>query len=332
MTKAESYVPAPAFPRRTMLAGAAAALLAAPTARAQGRFPERPIRLIVPWAAGGTTDIQMRVLAEQAARRLGQPVVVENRAGAGGVLGPQQLLNERPDGYVLSQMPISVFRHPQMASRALFNPLEDFTWVIHATGYLFGIVVRADAPWQTLAQFLDFAKANPGRVNYGTPGVGTSLHITMEQIAGMRGGIDWTHVPFRGWAENAQALLGGQIQASADSSGWSDLVQSGQMRLLATWGAERAKRFPNVPTLRESGIDIVSISPYGLAGPKGMSADVVRVLHDAFREALFDPAHVAILDRFDMQPMYLGPDDYAAFARRQFAEEGEMIRRLGLRI
>ena len=332
MTKAEPCVPVPAVSRRTMLAGAAAALLAAPAVRAQGRFPDRPIRLIVPWAAGGTTDIQMRVLAEQAARRLGQPVVVENRAGAGGVLGPQQLLNERPDGYVLSQMPISVFRHPQMASRALFNPLEDFTWVIHATGYLFGIVVRADAPWQTLAQFLDFAKANPGRVNYGTPGVGTSLHITMEQIAGMRGGIDWTHVPFRGWAENAQALLGGQIQASADSSGWSDLVQSGQLRLLATWGAERAKRFPNVPTLRESGIDIVSISPYGLAGPKGMSADVVRVLHDAFREALFDPAHVAILDRFDMQPMYLGPDDYAAFARRQFTEEGEMIRRLGLRI
>ncbi|WP_368415974.1 tripartite tricarboxylate transporter substrate binding protein [Falsiroseomonas sp.] len=332
MTKIESRAPAPGFARRTVLAGAAAALLATPAVRAQGRFPDRPIRLIVPWAAGGTTDIQMRVLAEQASRRLGQPVVVENRAGAGGVLGPQQLLNERPDGHVLSQMPISVFRHPQMASRALFNPLEDFTWVIHATGYLFGIVVRADAPWQTLAQFLDFAKANPGRVNYGTPGVGTSLHITMEQIAGLRGGIDWTHVPFRGWAENAQALLGGQIQASADSSGWSDLVQSGQMRLLATWGPERAKRFPNVPTLRESGIDIVSISPYGLAGPKGMNADVVRVLHDAFREALFDPAHIAILDRFDMQPMYLGSDDYAAFARRQFAEEGAMIRRMGLRI
>jgi tripartite-type tricarboxylate transporter receptor subunit TctC len=154
----------------------------------------------------------------------------------------------------------------------------------------------------------------------------------MEQIAGMRGGIEWTHVPFRGWAENAQALLGGQIQASADSSGWSDLVQSGRMRLLATWGPERAKRFPDTPTLKESGIDIVSISPYGLAGPKGMAPDVVRVLHDAFREALFDPAHIAILDRFDMQPMYLNSDDYAAFARRQYADEGAMIRRLGLRI
>jgi tripartite-type tricarboxylate transporter receptor subunit TctC len=318
------------FGRRVAL-GLGAGMLAAPALRAQDRYPSRPIRLIVPWAAGGTTDIQMRAVAEQASKRLGQPIVIENRAGAGGILGPQQLLNERPDGYVLSQMPISVFRHPQMAARALFNPLEDFTYVVHLTGYLFGIVVNADSPWRTLEEFLTYAKANPGRVNYGTPGVGTSLHITMEQIAGQRG-IEWTHVPFRGWAENSQALLGNQIQASADSSGWSELVQSGRMRLLVTWSAERAKRFPDVPTLRESGIDIVSASPYGLAGPKGMNPEHVRVLHDAFREALFDPAHVAILDRFDMAPFHLGPDEYAAFVRRQYAEEGEMIRRLGLRL
>lgn len=320
----------PPIGRRTAL-GLGAALLSAPAVLAQDRYPNRPIRLLVPWAAGGTTDIQMRALADQASKRLGQPIVVENRAGAGGILAPQQLLNERPDGYVLSQMPISVFRHPQMAPRALFNPLEDFTYVIHLTGYLFGIVVNADSPWQTLSQFLDYAKANPGKVNYGTPGVGTSLHITMEQIAGQRG-IEWTHVPFRGWAENSQALLGNQIQASADSSGWAELVLSGRLRLLTTWTAERAKRFPNVPTLKENGIDIVSASPYGLAGPKGMNPDHVKVLHDAFRGALFDPAHIAILDRFDMAPFHLGPDEYAAFARRQYAEEGEMIRRLGLRL
>lgn len=319
-----------AMGRRATL-GLGASLLAVPTVWAQDRYPNRPIRLIVPWGAGGTTDIQMRALADQASKRLGQPIVIENRAGAGGILGPQQLLSERPDGYVLSQMPISVLRHPQMAQRALFNPLEDFSYVIHLTGYLFGIVVNAESPWQNLEQFLDYAKANPGRVNYGTPGVGTSLHITMEQIAGQRG-IEWTHVPFRGWAENSQALLGNQIQASADSSGWSELVQSGRMRLLVTWTAERAKRFPNVPTLRERGIDIVSASPYGLAGPKGMNPDHVKVLHDAFREALFDPAHVAILDRFDMAPFHLGPEDYASFMRRQYEEEGTMIRRLGLRL
>jgi len=318
-------------PRRAGLLGLGGALLAAPAVRAQGRFPDKPIRLLVPWAAGGTTDIQLRALGDQASRRLGQPIVVENKPGAGGVLAAQQLLQEKPDGYVVAQMPISVFRHPQMASRALFNPLEDFTYVIHLTGYLFGIVVKADAPWQTLGQFLDYAKANPGKVNYGTPGVGTSLHITMEQIAGQRG-IEWTHVPFRGVAENMQALLGGQIHATADSSGWSELVQSGRLRLLTVWSAERAKRFPDVPTLRESGIDIVSASPYGLAGPKGMSPDVVRVLHDAFKEALFDPAHVAILDRFDMAPWHMGPADYTAFARRTYAEEGEMIRKLGLRL
>ena len=320
-----------AVPRRAALLGLGGALLAAPVVRAQGRFPDKPIRLLVPWAAGGTTDIQLRALGDQASRRLGQPIVVENKPGAGGVLAAQQLLQEKPDGYVVAQMPISVFRHPQMASRALFNPLEDFTYVIHLTGYLFGIVVKADAPWQTLGQFLDYAKANPGKVNYGTPGVGTSLHITMEQIAGQRG-IEWTHVPFRGVAENMQALLGGQIHATADSSGWSELVQSGRLRLLTVWSAERAKRFPDVPTLRESGIDIVSASPYGLAGPKGMSPDVVRVLHDAFKEALFDPAHIAILDRFDMAPWHMGPADYTAFARRTYAEEGEMIRKLGLRL
>jgi tripartite-type tricarboxylate transporter receptor subunit TctC len=286
--------------------------------------------MFVPWAAGGTTDVQMRALCDIAARRLGQPIVVENRAGAGGILGPQALVNERPDGYVLGQLPISVFRAPHMLARPPFDPLRDFTYISHITGYLFGVVVKADSPWRTFGEFLDHAQANPGRINYGTPGVGTSLHITMEQIAGSRG-IDWTHVPFRGISENLQALLGGQIHATADSSGWAELVRAGQLRLLVTWGAERAKGFPQVPTLRESGIDVVSISPYGIGGPRGMDAAVIRTLDTAFREALTEPAHVAVLDRFDMQPMYLGPEDYAAFARRQWEEEGAMIRRLNLR-
>ena len=141
-------------------------------------FPARTIRIVVPFTPGGGPDVTARTLAPKLQERLGQPVIVENKPGAGGVLAPQQLLQERPDGYTLAQMPISVFRHPQMAQRALFNPLEDFTWVIHVTGYLFGIVVRADAPWRTLGEFLDHAKANPGRVNYGTPGVGTRPRVS----------------------------------------------------------------------------------------------------------------------------------------------------------
>jgi tripartite-type tricarboxylate transporter receptor subunit TctC len=315
--------------RRATLALPLAAL--ATPALAQPQFPNAPIRMLVPWGAGGTTDVQMRAYCEAASRRLGQPVVVENRPGAGGVLGAQALLTARPDGYTLAQMPISVFRQPLMNSRALFDPLNDFTYVIHVTGYLFGTVVRADSPWRTMADLIEHARRNPGQLNYGSPGVGTSLHLTMEQIAQTRN-IEWTHVPFRGFAENIQSLLSGQTQILADSSGWSPMVEDGRVRLLATWGEERAKRFPNVPTLKEQGIDIVSISPYGLAGPRGMDANVVRILHDAFREALFDPTHVAVLDRFDMQPNYKNSADYAAFVRQTMDEERALIQRLGIRL
>jgi tripartite-type tricarboxylate transporter receptor subunit TctC len=324
----------PRIGRRAALALGGAALGAAGLARpavAQPGFPSRPIRMLIPWGAGGTTDVQMRTLCEAAGRRLGQTVVPENKSGASGILGAQALLNEKPDGHVLAQMPISVFRYPAMSSRPPFDPVADFTYVVHLTGYLFGVVVRAEAPWKTFDEFLDHAKRNPGKVNYGTPGAGTSLHITMEQIAEKRG-IEWTQVPFRGLAENMQALLGGQIDAVADSSGWSQLVQDGKLRLLVTWGEARAKRFPEVPTLREVGIDIVSASPYGIAGPKGMDPGVVRTLHDAFKDALTDPSHTAVLDRFDMPVMYKNSADYAAFAKQQAAEEGAMVRKLGLKV
>nr|WP_302474518.1 tripartite tricarboxylate transporter substrate binding protein [Roseococcus sp. MDT2-1-1] len=305
------------------------AALAAP-AYAQ-TFPTRPIRMLVPWAPGGTTDVQMRALCEQAARRLGQPVVVENRSGAGGVLGAQALLTAQPDGYTLSQMPISVFRQPLMNSRALFDPLKDFTYVVHVTGYLFGTVVHPDAPWQDMTQLVEHARANPGKLNYGTPGVGTSLHLTMEQIARNQR-IEWTHVPFRGFAENIQSLLGKQTDVLADSSGWSPMAEEGRVRVLATWGNTRAKRFPNIPTLKEQGINIASISPYGLAGPKGMDPAVVRRLHDAFREAIFDPTHVAVLDRYDMIPDHKDPAEYVAFVQQTMTEEKELIDALGIRL
>jgi tripartite-type tricarboxylate transporter receptor subunit TctC len=318
--------------RLSRRAALAAPMLASPLlARAQGRFPDKPVRMIVPWGAGGTTDIQMRALCEIAQRHLGQPIVIENRTGAAGTIGPSQLLQARPDGYTLSQMAISVFRYPFMVAQPPFNPETDFTWVIHLTGYLFGVVVRADSPFRTFADMIAFAKANPGKLTYGTPGVGTSLHITMEQIAGMAG-VEFTQVPFRGVAESLTNLLAGNIMATADSSGWAEMVKDGRMRLLCTWGAERAKRFPDVPTLKELGYDIVSTSPYGIAGPRGMDAAVVNTLHEAFEKALKDPAHVAVLDRFDQPVIHLDPAGYKAFANQLIVQERAMIQRLGLRI
>jgi tripartite-type tricarboxylate transporter receptor subunit TctC len=309
----------------------ATAALATP-ALAQAGFPNRPIRLVVPWLPGGSSDTQLRVLAELASRKLGQTVLVENKAGATGTLGALMMAQERTgDGYLIGQMPISVFRLPVMSRRPTFDPLVDFSWILHLTGYTFGVVVRADQPWKTWQEFVAYAKANPGKVTYGTPGVGSTLHITMERIGEMLG-IEWLHVPFKGGADNIQAVLSGATVANTDSTGWAPLVDDGKLRLLVVWTAERTKRFPDVPTLREVGIDIVADSPYGLAGPRGMDPGVVRVLHDAFKEALFEPQHVATLERYDMPLRYMGTEDYAAFARKIAGEEAAIIRKLGLRI
>ena len=316
--------------RRALLA-AGGTMLAAP-AVAQAGFPNRSIRLIVPWPPGGSTDGQLRALAEIATRHLGQPVIIENRGGAAGTLAAQTMAAEtRGDGYLVGQLPVTAFRYPMMTNRPTWDPLKDFSYIIHLTGYLFGVVVKADSPWQTWQQFLDHAKANPGKVAYGSPGVGSSLHITMERIAAEKG-IEFLHVPFRGGADNAQSLLSGQTQAMADSTSWGPLVDGGQFRLLVTWGAERAKRYPNVPTLLEGGINIVSASPYGLAGPKGIDPGIVRVLHDAFKAALHDPAHLAVLERFDMPVIYKNSEDYLASVRQTIEEEGAIIRRLNLRL
>lgn len=312
--------------RRT---AALAALTAAGGARAQGRFPERPIRLIIPFGAGGGLDVHMRVLAEIAGRRLGQAVVIENRPGATGTLGILAMKTARPDGYSLTQIPSSAFRLPQMTDRPSFDPLADLTYIIRLAGVLIGIVVRADSPWRSLDELLAQARAQPAGMNYGSIGIASLQHLVMEQIGELRG-VSWTHVPYRGSAEALTALLGRQLDVVAADSSWAPMVQDGSLRLLCTWGEARAPRFPDAPTLREMGLDIVASAPYGIVGPAGMPAEVVATLHEAFREALFDPTHLGVLERQAQPVMYLDSGAYTQAARAQFAEERALLGRAGL--
>lgn len=316
--------------RRALVLGSGIASLARP-ARGQARYPDRPIRVIVPWTPGGATDIQMRAVCEQAARRLGQPVIVENRPGASGTLGAQILAREaRPDGYTLSQMPNGVFRMPAMMERANWDPTRDFTWIVRLVGYMGGVVVRPDAPWRTMAELIDHARANPGRINYGTPGANTT-DVQMTRLARLAG-VQWVAVPFRGAAPNLQALMAGDIHFSAETSAWADMALEGRFRPLAVWMSERARRFPDVPTFRDLGYDVLGESTYGIAGPRGMDPEVVRILHDAFREAVHDPAHLAVIARFDMPVRYLDTAAYARAALEQNEEERRTVRELGLRL
>jgi tripartite-type tricarboxylate transporter receptor subunit TctC len=316
---------------RTFLALVAALFVlgAAPSSHAQD-YPNRPVTLVVPWPAGGTTDIGMRALASATEKYLKQKIVIENRPGAAGVLGPQQVAQSAaPDGYTLVQIPITVFRFPFMRKTTL-DPATDFTYIIGVSGYTFGVVVRSDAPWKTFRELIDYARANPGKINYGTPGAGTTLHITMEQIAKQQG-IKWVHVPFKGTPETTGALLGGHIDAVADATGWSSLVDSGQLRLLVLWTATRSKNWPDVPTLREAGIDMVSNSPFGIAGPKGLDPAVVKIIHDAFKKGAEDPAYLEATAKLDQEPAYMSSDDYRRYVAVQLVEQKKLIEELGLK-
>jgi tripartite-type tricarboxylate transporter receptor subunit TctC len=316
--------------RRRQIIQIAAASVAAPslTAFAQAQFPNRPIKLMVAFPAGGPTDITMRSLADNASKVLKQPVVVENKPGAGGSLPAQQLQSAPADGYTLAQIPLGVFRLPY-TTKINWDPVKDISYVINVTGYAFGIVVPTDSPLKSWTHFVGWAKANPGRLTYGSTGTLTSPHLTTELIA-QELGIQLQHVPYKGSSELALAIVGGHIMAAADSTGFAPLVESGKLRVLNTWGEKRLAKFPDAPTLKELGINIVQNSPFGIGAPRGTPPAVVKRLHDAFKLAMEEPSYVQALARYDMLPMYMSSAGYTKFAQETFAREKALIEKLGL--
>jgi tripartite-type tricarboxylate transporter receptor subunit TctC len=315
--------------RRSLLV-ASAALPALPGfARAQGAYPNRPITLVVPWPAGGSTDRHLRTLAEIASKHLGQNIIVENKPGAGGTLGPSTVAQTaKPDGYTITQYPLGLLRIPHM-QKVAWHPLNDFTHIIGVSGYTFGFTVRADSPYKTFNDYIEAARKQPGKLDYGSTGIGSSPHLLMEEVAG-NAKVQLTHVPFKGNADLQQALLGGHVQAQSDATGWDKFVDGGQMRLLVTFGEQRTKRWPDVPTAKDLGYGVVSSSPYGIAGPKGMEPAVVKTLHDAFKKAMEDPKHLEVLAQLNQEVWYRNGEDYAAWARETFTRDKALIERLGL--
>lgn len=313
--------------RRTAL-GALAAAACAPGAFAQSDYPTRPITLWVPWPAGGSTDLTMRMFAEAAGNVLKQKIVIENRAGASGTLVMPVLQYAKPDGYTLGQLPQTIFRTPY-TTKVSWDPIRDITPIMQISGYTFGIVVPANSPFRKLEDLFAYAKEHPGELTIGSNGVGTTPHVVLEDLFTARG-MKYLHVPYKGTAEQMLAVASGQLMAGANSTGFAPYVESGRLRLLVTFGERRSKRWPQSPTLRELGFPIVAMSPYGVGGPRGLPADVVATLHAAFKTALFDPHHLAEMQKYDLEPAYLGPADYAQACRQTYAEERRIVDKLGL--
>jgi tripartite-type tricarboxylate transporter receptor subunit TctC len=271
----------------------------------------------------------MRILADLAGRQLAQPVVVENRPGAAGTLVGPALRAAPPDGYLLGQLPITLYR-AALQRKVPWDPLRDITPVIQISGVTFGIVVPADSSLQSVADLVAWGREHPGRLTVGSTGVGSTAHLAMEDLLS-REKVAYIHVPYKGTADQMLAVATRTLMVGVNSNGFAPYVESGKLRLLAIFSAERSKRWPQVPTLRELGYaDAVYTSPYGIGVPAGVDAAIVRRLHDAFKRALFDPLHLQELARYDQEPEYLDSTDYARFVREVTARERQLLARLGL--
>jgi len=292
-------------------------------------FPTKSITLVIPYPAGGSTDLTGRALANAAKKYLGQPIIVENKSGGGGTVGPSLVVPKPPDGYtigIITSSPTIAYHMGKLS----FHPVDDLTHIMRWGGYLFGLVVQTDSQWKTIQEFIQYAKQNPQKVSYGSPGMGTPPHLAIEELAALAGGIQFVHIPYKGGAESNTGLLGGHVDSVSDSSGWGPLVDAGKFRLLVTYGYQRSTRYPQVPTLKEIGYDMVSPGPIGLIGPKGIPKPIVAKLHDAFKKAMDDPDFQAIMKKLDMTSLYFNSEDYEKYVRQDSERIGKLVRKLGL--
>ena len=306
------------------LVGAIAAMVALGGTAAAQDYPNKPITLIIPWVAGGPTDIVMRAVAEAAQKHLGQPIIVENKAGGGGSVGPAQMAaTAKPDGYTISQMPDAVYRM-QITQKTTYDSQTDFTYIIQLTGYAYGVTVPMDSPFKSWQDVAAYAKDNPGKLNYGSPGAGSTPHMGMERIQKQLG-IKLVHVPFKGAAEVNIAVAGGHTMVGASGTSAKTLADAGKLRFLNIWTPSRLKMLPDVPTLRELGIPFDIEGPIGVAGPKGMDPKIVTILHDAFKKTLDDPKVLEVLAKMELVPAYKNGADYKkALAESMEVERGIM--------
>jgi tripartite-type tricarboxylate transporter receptor subunit TctC len=250
------------------------------------------------------------------AKHLRQRVEVRNMPGASGTLGAIALKDAAPDGYTVSQISDGTFRLPHLLKDGV-NPGAEFTWVIGVTAFAYGVAVNASSPWKTWGEFVAAARATPGAITYATTSVG-GVHNRIMEVLATKESIKWAHTPFREGGQATDALVEGKVDAFVSSTGWGDLISAGKIRMLVSWSAIRPSLWPDVPTLKELGYDLVVDGPYGLAGPRNMDPKVVRILHDAFRKAMADPTYLNTIEKLGQEPWYRSSEDYATYAAESF--------------
>lgn len=292
-------------------------------------FPERPITLIVPWDAGGSTDQTARALAKAAEAHLGQPVVVVNKPGASTTLGMSELAAARPDGYTIGTLSSTTYLIPLRGRAVPYDMLKSFAYVSYYGDNLIGIAVLADSKWQSLKDLVEDGKASPGKIKYGTAGVGSTQHLTTEAVQ-LATGAKFVHVPQKGSAASGPALLGRHVDFITETSVWAPHVEAKAVRLLAITTPSRADAYPQVPTLKELGYESMR-SVQAIIAPAGVPEPVRARLESAFRKATADEAFRGAMKRLQMQVIDLPGKDVEVIVRKEIEQARTLIDKLNLK-
>ncbi len=311
-----------------VLVGFALLFVQAGRAEAAEQYPNKPVNMLIGNTPAGSISVSVRILANRAEKALGQPFIITNNNAGGGSVAAGIVAKQKPDGYhffVGASTPL--IRIPQF--RPVPYKYEDFVPVLHYGSMESGLFVKADAPWKTLKEFVEYAKKNPGKVTYGVSGTGTPQHLAMEFISKQEGGINWTAVPVTG-EDNSVPLLGGHVTAGSIGSVYASHVKDGSLRLLATHGERRLKEFPNVPTFRECGYDFYNETVMVVAAPKGTPPEMIRVVDEALRKQMNDPEFVKYMATSGNQISYRGSADAKKYLDNAYARIGKMIKELNV--
>lgn len=320
--------------RRVVLAAVLLTCATGSPSWAQQSWPSQPVRFIVPYAPGGTTDLVARTTSELVAKKIGQPVVVENRPGAGGNIGMEAVAKAQPDGYTIGLGAISTNAlNPHIYNKMPFDPRKDFTPISmlgHSTIVL--TVAPSVVPAASIQDFLAYVKANPG-LSFGTAGAGTSIHLAGVMFS-QTANVEMSHVAYKGSAPGISDMLGGHLPVMFDNLPASlPHVQAGKLRALAVAGKTRSPQLPDVPTLAEAGLKDYAVDPwFGVFGPAGMDSQVVERLSIAFQEALSDPSVKEKLTKAGFSPAGSTPAILGELTRTEYERLGQAAKAMQLRV
>jgi tripartite-type tricarboxylate transporter receptor subunit TctC len=318
--------------RRSFLA-ATGATLAAFGVRAQ-TYPDQSVRWIVPYPAGGGTDVLARTVAEAMRAALGQQILIDNRPGASTNIGGDMVAKAKPDGYTVMSADNAILAfNEHLFNKLPFNPEKDFTYIGGMARFPLALVVNPNFPVKTVKEFIAYAKANPGKLNYASPGNGSPHHLAMELFKN-RTGTFITHIPYRGAAPAVQDVMGGQVPCMfLDLAGGLPVMQGGKVRTLAIGSARRAPSLPNVPTLAEAGVPNVEVYAFqGLLGPAGLPDAVLARLNSELNKALVSAAVQKRAGDFGMDVLPGTPAQFKAMARAEALRWGPIIKAAGVKL